>query len=210
MIWVASSDSHSYGGSLLAFDDKLDIVVFQQNTTAGAYYGVHDEIPFSLILNSRPSYNINSTSNYTFTATSSQAHDLSNQALDEHSLTLESKANYNLQLSSQSQTFRILESQSYIISMPDNFTHNFTLNVGENYTENISLPCSIDTYNSLTYRTYDNGVDIIPPWIEPDFDQFILDIRVPDTNQASNHTYMVESTYASETVINYFYIFIIE
>ena len=94
--------------------------------------------------------------------------------------------------------------------MPQIFTQNITVIVGQNYTESISLPCSIDSFYILTYANYDNGVDSIPTWVTPDFTQFTLDIKVPIDTQESNHTYMIETTYPDGTVINYFYISVFE
>ena len=152
-----------------------------------------------------PIYNVNSTSNYTLAEASNPSFDLINQTLAQYSMPLMSKSTYTLTLLSLN-TIEILENQSYVLSNFDSMAHYITVKKGQNYTENITLPCSTDTPTTLTYSTYDNGVDPVPSWVTPDFTQFILDIRVPEDIQESNYTYMIETTIPDGSVINYYYI----
>ena len=204
--WVKKGDAISLLFGIIKGEEDLSIISSPQGSD-GFFKSVHDQFDSSLTIDGLPTFNQNSS--FEFGSTDNPQFDLVFDSLYENGFNLEAKAIYT-SLTIVSETIDILQSDSYVILMPQIFTQNITVTVGQNYTENISLPCSAVTYDNLSYATYDNGIDEIPNWVTPDYAQFTLDIRVPVTNKASNHTYMIETTYPDGTVINYFYIFVIE
>ena len=196
--------------SLIADDESFSLVMRDRSSSTNAFYATHYQIPWILEMSSWPIYNIDNSSNYTFTETSDSRFELTNHTLAQYNATLAIKLDYQPQPSTSSYTFSIFESESYILSLADSMTQNITLNIGQNHTENIVLPCSIDTFDTLTYANHDNGVDPIPSWVVFDSATSTLDISVPEDIQPSNHTYMVETTYPHGSVINYYYISVVE
>ena len=58
-----------------------------------------------------------------------------------------------------SYTISVLGDQSYILSLPDNLTHNITVSPGDNYSFN--LPCSVNIF-STQFESCDISSTTIP------------------------------------------------
>ena len=208
VIWIVSNDINTLLISLLAVDSYINIIESQLYNNSR--YAIHNEIDPSLGISLYPTFKVNMTSSFQFSETNDAKYSLLPVTPYENSIHYPSKSLITPAMRDGASAFTIVTDLSYIISIPDKFIQNITVTAGQNYTEYITLPCSIDTYDNLKYSIYDNGVDEVPTWVTFDSVNLALDIRVPVTNQASNHTYMIKTTYPEGTIINYFYIFVIE
>ena len=55
-----------------------------------------------------------------------------------------------------------LDSESYILSLPDSLTHNITMSPGQNYLFN--LPCRVDDFTT-NFTACDISDTTVPSWV---------------------------------------------
>ena len=178
---------YTYTG-LMITGDYLNIAV-------SSSYGLHIQVPLSF-QNDDGLPNFSPSTDYTFSVLSDNSFDLTDHTKSSYSLTLQTKSQsgFSVSLNSGLQ-FEALQNESYVLSIPEVYTQNFTVGASQTINQTIDLPCSLVSYGTLSYNVVNSDQSELPSWVSINYTSFEMQIEAPALFQTTRYSFIVNTTY---------------
>ena len=168
---------------------------------------MHKQIPISGEEN-YSLFEMNPTYNISFQVSKNDQFDFRDHRKNKYDLIYETKKvhGFKTSLVALEKLLKPNEDDSFVLYLPKNQTFYFT--VAENHSLNsyLDLPCSLVSYDLLSYKvTFENGTKL-PSWLTINFTYNELEIKAPLVDQTTQYMFTINTTYLSGQLSQNFYI----